>query len=162
MYQLTGLALVILVHLGDGVEKPLMTLQYPSSKWHWQRFAMVNSLLFVIIRAGVWPKGEYWRRMPAIGGMWRQTATAVVRTSAASVTPLAVPIAAGVIVGYGVKKLIDWVWWIRWSTIWLFSWMGAVAPLFFCFLKWLTRHHSFLMRNRIHIKRQRCDFVHHV
>ena len=30
--------------------------------------------------------------------------------SIASVTPLAVPIAAGVIVGYGVKKLIDWVW----------------------------------------------------
>ena len=30
--------------------------------------------------------------------------------SIASVTPLAVPIAAGAIVGYGVKKLIDWVW----------------------------------------------------
>ena len=30
--------------------------------------------------------------------------------SIASVTPLAAPIAAGVIVGYGVKKLIDWVW----------------------------------------------------
>ena len=29
--------------------------------------------------------------------------------SIASVTPLAVPIAAGAIVGYGVKKLIDWV-----------------------------------------------------
>lgn len=61
----------------------------------------------------------------------RQVATAVVPTSAAlvtgsaisggtvalasglsiaSVTPLAVPIAAGAIVGYGVKKLIDWVW----------------------------------------------------
>ena len=30
--------------------------------------------------------------------------------SIVSVTPLAVPIAAGAIVGYGVKKLIDWVW----------------------------------------------------
>lgn len=61
----------------------------------------------------------------------RQIATAVAPTSAAlvtgsaisggavalasglsivSVTPLAVPIAAGAIVGYGVKKLIDWVW----------------------------------------------------
>ena len=61
----------------------------------------------------------------------RHLATAVVPTSAAivtgsamsggtvalasglsivSVTPLAVPIAAGAIVGYGVKKLIDWVW----------------------------------------------------
>ena len=61
----------------------------------------------------------------------RQVATAIVPTSAAlvtgsaisggsvalvsglsiaSVTPLAVPIAAGAIVGYGVKKLIDWVW----------------------------------------------------
>ncbi len=61
----------------------------------------------------------------------RQVATAVVPTSAAlitgsaisggnaliacglsiaSVTPLAVPIAVGTIVGYGVKKLIDWVW----------------------------------------------------
>lgn len=61
----------------------------------------------------------------------RQVATAVVPTSAAlvtgsaisggtvalasglsivSITPFAVPIAAGVIVGYGVKKLIDWVW----------------------------------------------------
>lgn len=30
--------------------------------------------------------------------------------SIALVTPLAVPIAAGAIVGYGVKKLIDWVW----------------------------------------------------
>jgi len=30
--------------------------------------------------------------------------------SIASVTPLVVPIAAGAIVGYGVKKLIDWVW----------------------------------------------------
>ena len=61
----------------------------------------------------------------------RHIATAVVPTSAAivtgsamsggtvalasglsivSVTPLAVPIAAGAIVGYGVKKLIDWVW----------------------------------------------------
>ena len=30
--------------------------------------------------------------------------------SIASVTPLAVPIAAGAIVGYGVKKLIDWMW----------------------------------------------------
>ena len=61
----------------------------------------------------------------------RQVATAVVPTGAAlvtgsaisggtvalvsglsivSVTPLVVPIAAGAIVGYGVKKLIDWVW----------------------------------------------------
>lgn len=61
----------------------------------------------------------------------RQVATAVVPTGTAlvsgsaisggtvalasglsivSVTPLAVPIAAGAIVGYGVKKLIDWVW----------------------------------------------------
>lgn len=30
--------------------------------------------------------------------------------SIASVTPLAVPIAAGAIVGYGVKKVIDWIW----------------------------------------------------
>lgn len=30
--------------------------------------------------------------------------------SIASVTPLVVPIAAGAIVGYSVKKLIDWVW----------------------------------------------------
>nr|WP_321241309.1 lecithin retinol acyltransferase family protein [uncultured Tolumonas sp.] len=30
--------------------------------------------------------------------------------SIASVTLLAVPITAGVIVGYGVKKLVDWVW----------------------------------------------------
>jgi hypothetical protein len=30
--------------------------------------------------------------------------------SIVSVTPLAVPIAAGAIIGYGVKKLIDWVW----------------------------------------------------
>lgn len=61
----------------------------------------------------------------------RQVTTAVVPTSVAlatssalfqvvrlrlqpgyrlSVTPLVMPIAAGVIVGYGVKKLIDWVW----------------------------------------------------
>ena len=61
----------------------------------------------------------------------REVATAVVPTSAAlvtgsaisgstvaivsglsivSVTPLAVPIAAGAIVGYGVKKVIDWIW----------------------------------------------------
>ncbi len=30
--------------------------------------------------------------------------------SIGSMTPLAVPIVAGTIVGYGVKKLIDWVW----------------------------------------------------
>jgi len=30
--------------------------------------------------------------------------------SIASVTPLVMPMAAGAIVGYGVKKLIDWVW----------------------------------------------------
>lgn len=61
----------------------------------------------------------------------RQVATAVVPTGAAlvtgsaisgstvalasglsiaSITPLALPIAAGAIVGYGIKKLIDWVW----------------------------------------------------
>ena len=40
------------------------------------------------------------------------TGTALVAggLSIASMTPLAVPMAAGAIVGYGVKKLIDWVW----------------------------------------------------
>ena len=45
-------------------------------------------------------------------GVALSSGTAVVSCGLAitSVTPLAMPIAAGVVVGYGIKKVIDWVW----------------------------------------------------
>ncbi len=45
-------------------------------------------------------------------GVALSSGTAVVNCGLAitSVTPLAMPIAAGVVVGYGIKKVIDWVW----------------------------------------------------
>lgn len=80
---------------------------------------------------GVQSVASYVAQSTLTGNAARQVATAVVPSSAAiatssaisggsaliasglsivSVTPLAVPIAAGAIVGYGVKKLINWVW----------------------------------------------------
>ncbi len=80
---------------------------------------------------GVQAAASYVAQSTLTENTTRHLATAVVPTSAAivtgsamsggtvalasglsiiSVTPLAVPIAAGAIVGYGVKKLIDWVW----------------------------------------------------
>ena len=45
-------------------------------------------------------------------GVALSSGTALVSSGLAitSVTPLAMPIAAGVVVGYGIKKVIDWVW----------------------------------------------------
>ena len=80
---------------------------------------------------GIQSAASYVVQSTIVENTARQVVTAIVPTSAtiatvtaisgssalivsslsiASVTPLAVPIAAGAIVGYGVKKLIDWVW----------------------------------------------------
>ncbi len=59
----------------------------------------------------VLPAGSSLAANTAGAGVALASGTALVSTGLAitSVTPLAVPIAAGVIAGYGIKKLIDWV-----------------------------------------------------
>ncbi len=56
------------------------------------------------------PTGGAVTTAALVGGSSAVTALVAGGLSIVSVTPLAMPIAAGAIVGYGVKKLIDWVW----------------------------------------------------
>lgn len=60
----------------------------------------------------VLPTGSSLVAHTAGAGVALSSGTALVSSGLAitSVMPLAMPIAAGVVVGYGIKKVIDWVW----------------------------------------------------
>ena len=60
----------------------------------------------------VLPAGSSLVANTAGAGVALSSGTALVSSGLVitSVTPLVMPIAAGVVVGYGIKKVIDWVW----------------------------------------------------
>lgn len=60
----------------------------------------------------VLPAGSSLVANTAGAGVALSSGTALVSCglTISSVTPLVMPIAAGVVVGYGIKKVIDWVW----------------------------------------------------
>ncbi len=103
-----------LVALGIAGESIMASLSHQAEPVAMAGYLATQSVKDETVRQivqAVLPAGSSLAANTAGAGVALASGTALVSTGLAitSVTPLAVPIAAGVIAGYGIKKLIDWV-----------------------------------------------------
>ena len=104
--------LVALGIVGKSVMKSLSHQAEPVAMAGYLATQSVNNETVRHIVQAVLPASSSLVASTTGAGVALSSGTALVSSSLVitSVTPLAMPIVAGVVVGYGIKKVIDWVW----------------------------------------------------
>lgn len=104
--------LVALGMVGKSVMKSLSHQSEPVAMAGYLATQSVRDEAVRHVVQAVLPAGSSLVANTAGAGVALSSGTALVSSGLVitSVTPLVMPIAAGVVVGYGIKKVIDWVW----------------------------------------------------